>query len=66
MNLLSPSAWQKKAWRMNRSAKSLLIVSTNLNSFSLANDRQFAKFAKLSHYTVSIISNILSDKTQMI
>ena len=31
-----------------RSANRLLIVSTNLNSFNLANHRRFAKFAKLS------------------
>ena len=33
---------------MNRSAKGLLIVTTNLDDFSLANYRQFAKFVKLS------------------
>ena len=38
----------KKVWQMNRSAKGLLIVTTNLDGFSLANIRQFAKFAKLS------------------
>ena len=37
---------------MNRSAKRLLIVSTNLNGFSLANHGQFIKFAKLSRYIV--------------
>ena len=29
----------KKVWRMNRSAKGLLIVTTNLDGFSLANRR---------------------------
>ena len=40
---------------MNRSAKGLLITTTTLNGFSLANCRQFAKFAKLSHYMVYYI-----------
>ena len=38
----------KKVWRMNRSAKGLLIVTITLDGFSLANHRPFAKFAKLS------------------
>ena len=33
---------------MNRSAKGLSMVTTNLDGFSLANRRQFAKFVKLS------------------
>ena len=33
---------------MNRSAKGLLIVTTNLDDFSLAYSRRFVKFAKLS------------------
>ena len=37
----------EQVWRMNRSAKGLLIVTTILDGFSLANHRQFAKFAKL-------------------
>ena len=45
-------AWRKKVWRINRSANGLLIVSTNLNGFSLVNRGRFAKFAKLSRYTV--------------
>ena len=40
--------WQEKVWRMNRSAKGLLIVTTTLDGFSLVNHRRFAKFAKLS------------------
>ena len=44
--------WRKKVWRINRSANRLLIVSTNLDDFSLVNHGQFAKFAKLSRYTV--------------
>ena len=47
-NLLFSSVWRKKVWRMNRSAKGLSMVTTNLDGFSLANRRQFAKFAKLS------------------
>ena len=39
----------KKVWRMNRSAKGLLIVATTLGGFSLVNYRQFAKFTKLSN-----------------
>ena len=30
MNLFFSSVWQKKVWRMNRSAKGLLIITTNL------------------------------------
>ena len=46
------SVWRRKVWRINRSAKRLLIYG-----FSLVNHKQFAKFAKLSppklsHYTV--------------
>ena len=48
VNLLFSSVWRKKVWRMNRSAKGLSMVTTNLDGFSLANRRQFAKFAKLS------------------
>ena len=47
-NSLFSSVWQKKVWRMNRSAKELLIVTTTLDGFSLANHRQFAKFVRLS------------------
>ena len=35
----------KKIWQMNRSANELLIVITNLNAFSLANRRLFAKLS---------------------
>ena len=51
-NLLFSSVWRKKVWRMNRSAKGLLIVTTTLDGFSLANHRRFTKFAKLSRYAV--------------
>ena len=42
------NVWRKKVWRMNRSALGLSIVTINLDGFSLANRRRFAKFAKLS------------------
>ena len=38
-NLLFLSVWRKKVWQINRSAKGLLIVTTTLNGFSLANHR---------------------------
>ena len=38
--------------RINRSANRLLIVTTNLDGFSVANHGRSAKFAKLSRYTV--------------
>ena len=41
----------EKVWRMNRSAKGLIIVTTTSDGFSFANHRQF-EFAKLSHFTV--------------
>ena len=47
-NLLFSSIWWKKVWRINRSAKGLSMVTTNLDGFSLANRRRFTKFAKLS------------------
>ena len=37
-----------KVWQLNRSAKRLLVVSTSLDGFSLANHGRFAKFAELS------------------
>ena len=47
--------WRKKVW-INRSAKKLLIVSTNLDGFSLMNHGWFAKLphpTKFSRYMVS-------------
>ena len=42
---------------MNRSAKRLLIEATNVDGFSLANRREFGKFAKLfTHQTFSLYS----------
>ena len=60
-NLLFISVWWKKVWRMNRSAKGLLIITANLDGFSLVNHRQFAKFAKLSTRQIfSLYSNCLA------
>ena len=36
-NWLVSSIWQNKIWQINRSAYRLLIVSTNLDGYSLAN-----------------------------
>ena len=47
-NWLVSSIWQKKVWRINRSANRLLIISTNLDDFSLANHGQFAKYTDVS------------------
>ena len=44
---------QGKVWQINKSANRLLIVSTNLDGFSLVNQGQFSKFAKLSPYKPS-------------
>ena len=44
----------KESLQINRTANRLLIVSTNLNGFSLVNHGRFAKFAKLSRYTVQL------------
>ena len=50
---------------MNRSAKGLLIVTTNLDDFNLANCRRFDKFtklpAKLSCFTVSSMKMLVAD-----
>ena len=53
-NWLFLSTWWKNVWWNNRSANRLLILSTNLDGFSLVDHRQFAKFAKLSRYTVML------------
>ena len=45
---------------MNRSAKGLLIITTTLDGFSLANHRQFTKFAKLSTRQTFPLYDILS------
>ena len=48
---------RKKVWRMNRSAKGLLILTTTLDGFSLTNCRRFAKFTKFStHQTFPLDS----------
>ena len=46
------SIWQK-VWQVNRSAKNLLIVTSNLDGFSLVNH---GGFAKLSRYIVNILA----------
>ena len=51
-NSLVMSVWQGKVWRMHRFSHKVIIISKNLDGFSLGNYEQFAKFAKLSHYTV--------------
>ena len=56
-NLLFLSIWQKKVWQINRSAKSLIIVSTNQDGFSLANHDDSPNLpnflpAKLFHYMI--------------
>ena len=38
---------KESLWRINRSANKLLIVSTNLDGFSLANHGRFAKFTNV-------------------
>ena len=43
----SSRALAKESLQINKSANRLLIVSTNLDGYSLANDEWFAKFAKL-------------------
>ena len=48
VNRLVSSIWRKKVWQINRSANRLLIISTNLDGFSLVNHRQFTKFANVS------------------
>ena len=54
------SIWRKKNWRINRSANRLLIVSTNLDGFSLANH---GWFTKLSRYTGESLANWLFSST---
>ena len=52
----------EKSWQISRSANRLLIVSNNLDGFSLANHRRFAKFAELSpHQTFLLYGMYFSD-----
>ena len=53
-NRLISSIWQKKVWRINRSANRILIVSTNLDGFSLVNHGWFTKFANFSPHQSSL------------
>ena len=48
-NWLVSNIWRNKVWRINISANRLLIVSTNLDGFSLANR---VRFAELSRYGI--------------
>ena len=47
-NSLVMSVWRGKVWRMHRFSHKVIIISKNLNGFSLANHGRFTKFAKLS------------------
>ena len=58
-NWLFSSTWWKKVWRNHRSTNRLLILSTNLDGFSLVDHRQFAKFAKHFHYTVILFKTVI-------
>ena len=63
-------AFGKKVWQLNRSARRILIVSTNLDGFSLANHRLFTELfppIKLSHYMVVGMSgsNMFSESEWM-
>ena len=67
-NWLFSSIWRNKVWRINISTNRLLIVSTNLDGFRLAN-HQFTKFAILSllnfptiQYNISNIQVTISGK----
>ena len=42
------SVWRGKVWRMDGFSHKVIIISKNLDGFSLANHGRFAKFAKLS------------------
>ena len=51
---------KKKFGKCIKSAKGLLIVTTTLDGFSLANHRRFTKFIKLSaHQTFPLYGNPL-------
>ena len=50
-----------KVWHINRLANRLLMVSTSLDGFSLANHGRFAKYAKLSCYMVTIKEKMEKD-----
>ena len=50
------SVWQGKVWRMDRFSHKVIIISKILDGFNLANHGRFAKFAKLSRYTVVLVN----------
>jgi len=57
VDLLVSSIWWKKVWQMNRFSQKVIVISRNLEGFSLANHRRFPNSpnflpAKLSRYTV--------------
>ena len=51
-NFTVMSVWRGKVWRMDGFSHKVIIISKNLDGFSLANHGRFTKFAKLSRYTV--------------
>ena len=51
-------AFGRKVWQMNRSVKWLLTVTTTVDGFSLVNQGQFTKFAKLSTHQTSPLHSI--------
>ena len=56
--IYSSIVWWKKVWQINRSLNRLLIVSTNLDGFSLLNHSRFSKFAKISSCQTFLLYNI--------
>ena len=42
----------RKVWQIDRFSHKVIIICKNLDGFSLANHGRFAKFVKLSRYTV--------------
>ena len=58
-NWLVSSSWWQKVWRINRSVNRLLITSTNLDGFSLANRGRIAKFTKPSPHQTFPLYNIV-------
>ena len=49
----------ERVWRINISTEKLLIVSTNLDGFSLGNKNKLPNPPQTSHYIVSHISTSL-------
>ena len=57
VKLLFSGIWQKVK-HMNRSGIKLLMVTTNLDDYNLANHKQFITFARFSCYMVSVCEHI--------